>query len=242
MMAAGEFPQGQSPPAGARPISAPPKAEEYLPLVRRIAMRAVRTLPSTVSLDDIISAGWVGLSEAYRRRTPDMTEDGFEAFASYRVRGAILDYLRSLDPLSRKLRGASRRITEAVADLTRRHGKQPEEQLIASELGLELEAYRELLREIGEAGLVRLDVDLIDPSSHEPSPEAQVLKKDLATRVADAIDGLPERLRTVLALYYQEECTLREIGEVLGVTESRACQLHSEAIHRIRAVLQITAR
>jgi RNA polymerase sigma factor for flagellar operon FliA len=219
-----------------------PRPEAYLPLVRRIAMRAVRSLPSSVSLDDIVSAGWVGLSEAYRRRVPDITEESFEAFASYRVRGAILDYLRSLDPLSRKLRGASRRITDAVATLTQRTGRQPEESDIAAELGLELDAYRDLLREIGEAGLVRLDIDLVDPSSQDPSPEAAVMKRDLAERVARIVDSLPERLQTVLGLYYQEECTLREIGEVLGVTESRACQIHAEAIHRIRAALELSTR
>src|SRR6188768_181213 len=88
------------------------RAEQYLPLVRRIAMRLIRNLPSSIALDDIISAGWVGLSEALQRCPPDMAEGDLEAYASYRVRGAILDYLRSLDPLTRKLRGASRRITQ----------------------------------------------------------------------------------------------------------------------------------
>src|SRR5690606_9612832 len=89
--------------------------DRYLPIVRRIAMRTVRSLPPSVTIDDIISAGWLGMVEALGRRTPDMTEDHFEAFASYRVRGAILDHLRMLDPMSRKLRGASRRITQVVA-------------------------------------------------------------------------------------------------------------------------------
>ena len=214
------------------------RAEQYLPLVRRIAMRLIRSLPSSIALDDIISAGWVGLSEALQRCPPDMSESDLEAYASYRVRGAILDYLRSLDPLTRKLRGASRRITQTVVGLTQSLGRLPEEDEIAGGLGVTLADYHELLREIGEAGFARLDIDTVDPGSHDPSPEAQVLKRDLAGRVATAIGALPERLQLVLGLHYQEECTLREIGAVLGVSESRACQLHAEAIQLVRAVLE----
>jgi RNA polymerase sigma factor for flagellar operon FliA len=94
------------------------------------------------------------------------------------------------------------------------------------------------LREIGEAGFARLDIDMVDASSSEPSPEANVMKRDLAQRVTDAITLLPERLQLVLALHYQEECTLKEIGAVLGVTESRACQLHSEAVQHVRALVE----
>jgi RNA polymerase sigma factor for flagellar operon FliA len=214
------------------------RAEAYLPLVRRIAMRLIRSLPSSISLDDIISAGWVGLSEALQRCPPDMSESDLEAYASYRVRGAILDYLRSLDPLTRKLRGASRRITQTVVSLTQSLGRLPDEEEVAGGLGIKLDEYHELLREIGEAGFARLDVDMVEPSSHDPSPEAQVMKRDLAARVANAIQALPERLQLVLGLHYQEECTLREIGAVLGVSESRACQLHAEAIQLVRAVLE----
>jgi RNA polymerase sigma factor FliA len=214
------------------------RAETYLPLVRRIAMRLIRSLPSSIALDDIISAGWVGLSEALQRCPPDMSEGDLEAYASYRVRGAILDYLRSLDPLTRKLRGASRRITQTVVELTQAKGRLPDEEEIAAGLGVTLADYHELLREIGEAGFARLDIDMVEPSSHDPSPEAMVMKRDIATRVANAIGALPERLQLVLGLHYQEECTLREIGAVLGVSESRACQLHAEAIQLVRALLE----
>jgi RNA polymerase sigma factor FliA len=215
-----------------------PRAEDFLPLVRRIAMRLIRTLPSSIALDDIISAGWVGLSESLKRCPPGMSDADFEAYASYRVRGAILDYLRSLDPLTRKLRGASRKITQTVVEFTREHGRLPDEEEIANGLGVTLDAYRELLREIGEAGFARLDIDMVEPSSQDPSPEAMVVRRDLAARVAKAIQALPERLQLVLGLHYQEDCTLKEIGAVLGVSESRACQLHAEAIQFVRALLE----
>ena len=213
--------------------------ERYTPLVRRIAMKTVRSLPSSVTLDDLLSAGWIGLAEALQRRTNGMDEEQFEAYASHRVQGAILDYLRSLDPLSRKLRGASRRISDTTAELSSRLGRAPEEEEIAADLGLSLETYHQLLMQIAEAGLARLE--LTENSGWAPeqsSPESLATERELVDRVAVAIDELPERLRTVLGLYYQEDCSFREIGEVLGVTESRACQLHTEAVHRIRAKMK----
>ncbi|MGC4064338.1 MAG: RNA polymerase sigma factor FliA [Polyangiaceae bacterium] len=210
--------------------------ERYTPLVRRIAMKTIRSLPSSVTLDDLLSAGWIGLAEALRRRTSTMDEEQFEAYASHRVQGAILDYLRSLDPLSRKLRGASRRITEVTAELTRRLGRAPEEDEIAADLGLPLDEYHQLLTKIADAGLARLELtDSIQDHTALSSPEQLTSQRELVEQVAEAIDALPERLRTVLGLHYQEDCSFREIGEILGVTESRACQLHTEAVHRIRA-------
>ncbi|HEU4583444.1 MAG TPA: FliA/WhiG family RNA polymerase sigma factor [Polyangiaceae bacterium] len=213
--------------------------EKYLPIVRRIAMRTVRSLPPSVTIDDVISAGWLGMVEALGRRTPDMTDDHFEAFASYRVRGAILDHLRMLDPMSRKLRGASRRITQVASELVGRLGRAPEQEEIAAELGMPLPDYHKLLTEISEAGYARLELnDLGEPSSLESSPESIATRRQLVGTVAKAIDGLPERLNLIVGLYYQEECSFREIGEVLGVTESRVCQLHSEAMHLIRAMVE----
>ncbi len=215
--------------------------ERYTPLVRRIAMKTIRSLPASVTLDDLLSAGWIGLAEALRRRTGTMDEEQFEAYASHRVQGAILDYLRSLDPLSRKLRGASRRITEVTADLTRRLGRAPEEEEIAGELGIPIEEYHQLLTRIADAGLARLELtDAIQDQGLLNSPEQAASQREIIDQVADAIDQLPERLRTVLGLHYQEDCSFREIGDILGVTESRACQLHTEAVHRIRARLGTT--
>lgn len=207
-----------------------------MPLVRRIAMRTVRSLPPGILIDDIVSAGWVGMTEALQRRASDMTEEQFKAYASYRVRGAILDYLRELDPLSRRLRGATRRITQAVGGLTARLGRLPEENEVAIELGLALDEYHELLTSIANAGLVRLDLaGGAEPASGDFSPEQLVSRKQAVGAIAAALEELPDRLRIILGLHYQEECSLREIGEILGVTESRVCQLHAQAVQLIRA-------
>lgn len=215
--------------------------ERYLPLVRRIAMKAVRTLPSSITFDDILGVGWVGMARALEQRTSDMTEDRFEAYASHRVRGAILDYLRSLDPLSRKLRGASRRITKAMADLSLSLGRAPSSEEIADELGIPLDEYYSILTRMSEVGLARLDLLGQGAEPHDPSPEPEMMasRNETIQAISEAIEELPERLQLVLGLYYQEELSFREVGEVMNFTESRACQLHAEAVHHIRSKLRI---
>jgi RNA polymerase sigma factor for flagellar operon FliA len=168
-----------------------------------------------------------------------MPAEEFEAYASHRVRGAMLDYLRGLDPATRQARNASRRVTRTISDLTRGLGRPPEEEEIADALGLDLDGYRTLLGQISSAGMSRLelvDLDQIDaPTDKSDAPDDIAEQRLLAEHVAGAIERLPLRLQQVLALYYQEDCTLREIGAVLQVSESRVCQLHSEAMHRLRA-------
>lgn len=213
--------------------------ERFLPLVRRIAMRLARRVPAHISVADLISSGWVGLVEAYSRSPEDMPIEEFEAYASHRVRGSMLDYLRGLDPATRQARNASRRVARTISELTRHLGRPPEEEEIADALGLDLEDYGNLLTQISSAGMSRLelvDVDQVDAvPDRKDAPDELAEQRLLAEAVAEAIERLPLRLQQILALYYQEECTLREIGAVLQVSESRVCQLHSEAMHRLRA-------
>lgn len=233
-------------PASIRPPAQRPIVDDgllhatYAPLVRRIAHKTLRSLPRTILLEDLVSAGWVGMTEALRRRPEEMPEDQFEAYASYRIRGAILDHLRSLDPLPRRLRGLSREIHAASRLLSQRFGRPPTEEELASELKMSLAHLQRALAEIQEAGLDRVDAArALDAPSAEPSPEAAVERAEAVRRVKELMEGLPERLRLVLALHYEHECNLREIGAVLGVTESRACQLHAEAVHRIQKALMV---
>lgn len=212
--------------------------EKYLPLVRRSAMRLARKVPAHITVADLVSYGWLGLVEAFQRADGTMSDEEFEAYASYRVRGAMLDFLRSLDPTTRSVRAISRNVTKAIAKLSQELGRAPEENEIAVAMGVSIDAYRQLLTRVGEHGMARLellDVDQVDLADGDEAADELVMKKNLLDAVTDAIGTLPPRLQQVLALYYQEECTMREIGAVLGVSEARVCQLHAEAIHRLRA-------
>ena len=215
-----------------------PAYERLLPMVRRTAMRLVRKVPSHVTVGDLIGYGWVGLMEAFQRARPDMPAEEFEAYASYRVRGAMLDYLRTLDPATRDIRRASKRLTETIRALTAKHGEPPDEADIAKALELSMEDYHGLLERISQSGVARidnLDVDQIDIPAETATLDDEIGRRELGGVVAMALETLPPKHRQIIALYYRDERTLREIGLVLGVTESRVCQLHSEAMHRIRA-------
>jgi len=212
----------------------------FLPLVRRTAMRLARRVPSNITVADLVGYGWIGLMEAYQRSAADMPDEEFQAYALYRVRGAMLDYLRSLDPATRDLRRASRRVARAIRDLSQSLGREPQEEEIARSLEMNIDAYRQLLEKISAAGMARLELLDLDDLEVEGAGETiddTVAKRRLADAVAAAMETLPPKLVQVLALYYQEGCTLRQIGEVLGVGESRVSQLHSEAIHRLRAAV-----
>jgi RNA polymerase sigma factor FliA len=214
--------------------------ERFLPMVRRTAMRFARRVPSHITVSDLVGYGWVGLMEAYQRADADMPPGEFEAYASYRVRGAILDYLRSLDPATRELRRSSRKVAEAIRTLTGQKQRAPEEEEIAAALGVSVEAYRDLLQRISTGGMARLellDLDNLEVEGANEDVDDGVGRKQLSAAVAEAITGLPPKLQQILALYYQEECTLRQIGAILGVSESRVCQLHSDAMHRLRAMV-----
>jgi RNA polymerase sigma factor for flagellar operon FliA len=208
----------------------------FSPMVRRISLKAVRSLPRSIAVDDIISAGWVGMSEAINRRPTEMPDEQFDAYASYRIRGAILDYLRALDPLSRRLRSLAREIQLVTRELSHSLGRHPEQDEIAKRIGIGLPELQRTMADIQESGVDRLDGTTgMDTPSGGPSPEFVASQNQMMRAVAEFSKELPERLQIVINLHYQHECSLREIGEILGVTESRVCQLHAEAIQKIRA-------
>jgi RNA polymerase sigma factor for flagellar operon FliA len=213
---------------------------KYLPIVRRTAMRLARKVPSHISVNDLIGYAWIGLVEAFARSSDHMDEGEFEAYALYRIRGAMLDYLRSLDTQSRASRATSRKVTRAIQKLTQTLKRAPEEAELAAELAMTILEYRSTLAALDRAGMNRLemlDIDADLTADGADLPEESAGRKEMQVAVAEAIHLLPERLQQVLALYYTEECTLREIGAILDVSESRVSQLHTEAIHRLRAAI-----
>jgi RNA polymerase sigma factor for flagellar operon FliA len=213
-------------------------------MVRRHAYRLARRLPSHINVEDLMGAGYVGLADAlrkYDRSGPDR----FEAYADCRIRGAMLDELRSYDPLSRDLRDLNNRIVASVRKLTSCLGRPPEEAEIAADLELPIDEFRDRLARLAFGGFVSLDTTGGDGSDgleigDEVSEwaEAKLLKSERRMKLAQAVHALPDRLQTLIRLYYEQDYTLREIGEMLGVTESRVCQLHAEAIVRLRAACE----
>jgi RNA polymerase sigma factor for flagellar operon FliA len=219
---------------------------EHLPTVRYLARRIHERLPQHVELDDLVSAGVVGLIDAFSK-FDHKKKVQFRSYAQFRIRGAILDSLRTLDWSPRELRRKGRAVEEAIRSVTQRVGRAPSEQEIAAEMELSLTDYQALLGdlkglEIGSLHMERSedsgDEELAYiPGSPEEDPLFRCLKGEMKQRLADAIDELPEKERMVLTLYYYEELTMREIGLTLGVVESRVSQIHSSAVLRLRAAL-----
>ena len=216
--------------------------DEYLPLVRRQALSMQVRLPASVELDDLIQAGTVGLLEAVGRFDASQGAS-FATFASQRIRGAMLDELRSRDWLPRSVRRNARMVDEAVRRLEQQLGRTVEENEIATELGMELEEYRQLLSDTNSGNLLPFEMLLeegaepgVDDTSQN-TPLQQFLDGEKRDQLVAGIEALPEREKLLMALYYQEELNLKEIGAALGVTESRVSQLHSQAVSRLRARL-----
>jgi RNA polymerase sigma factor for flagellar operon FliA len=215
--------------------------ERYLPLVRRVARRLMRQLPGHIAVDELIAVGWIGLVEGLRKRDTISTEEQFESYAIQRVRGAILDYLRTLDPLSRSMRRTSRQIARTVEAMTSGLGRPPTEDEMAARLGISADAYRVTLSEIARSDPARIDLtdSSYPPSALEQAPDQVASRRQLADRISRVIDRLPQRLQLILRLYYIQDRSFREVGELLGVTEARVCQLHAEAIRLVRAELGV---
>jgi RNA polymerase sigma factor for flagellar operon FliA len=221
----------------------------YSPLVKFIAGRMASGLPSHVEESDLISYGLLGLIGAIERFEPER-DIKFETFAVARVKGAIIDELRSLDWVPRSVRARAREIEKAHAALEAVLQRAPTDEEMAEKLGITVEEFRDALLQIANSSVLALDdlwtfadpeggsqisvLDTIqDPDAIDPHDEAQT--SEVKDRLADAIESLPERERLVIALYYYENLTLREIGEVLGVTESRVSQLHTKAVIGLRS-------
>ncbi len=224
-----------APPARNQPTD--DQVNQHLAFVRRVVARMARRLPSHVQLDDLMGAGVVGLLEALDRYDSSRASD-FHTFAEFRVKGAILDELRRRDIMARDARLAAKRFERAIEELTQRLGRAPEEEEIAAALDMSVAEYRAKLHKLTPVRVFSLD-DALPGGLRDGAagPFEQTARAELRRRLAEAIAELGERQQQVLQLYYFEELTLREVGRVLGVTESRVCQIVSEATLRLRVAL-----
>ncbi len=219
-----------------------------LPQVRYIAARIHERLPRNVALEDLVSAGVIGLIDAYRKFDP-AKDVQFKSFAKYRIRGAILDSLRELDWGPRPLRRKARDIEDAINRLEAKLGRTPSETEIAAELGIALEQFHKLNTTLDGLGMVGQQVraandpsQLLDLVESAPSPDedpfARCARSQMSGKLAVAIGRLPQREQMLLSLYYNEELTMEEVAQVLGIAESRVCQLHALALTKLRAALR----
>src|SRR6187402_3298413 len=226
----------------------------YAPLVKYVAGRLGSGLPAHVDEGDLVSYGLLGLIGAIERYDPDR-EIKFETYAILRIKGAIIDELRSLDWVPRSVRSRAREIERAIVELERTLMRAPTDEEIAQKLGISDDELERNLSEISRSSMAALDelwtpqgggdqVALIDTIEDEAGadPEFSLEQTELNEALAESIARLPEREKLVVTLYYYEELTLREIGEVLGVTESRVSQLHTKAVLRLKARLSGGAR
>ena len=219
---------------------------EFAPLVKRIAHHMMAKLPASVQVDDLVQAGMIGLLDAISRYEDSLGAQ-FETYAAQRIRGAMLDELRRADWLPRSLRKKMRRIEAAVNALEQRLGCSPTEQDLANELNVSLAEYQEILQDARGGQLIYYedfrqedDGNFLDRLCPDPehNPLEDMLDEDLRSRLIKAIEDLPSREKLVMGMHYEQEMNLREIGEVLGVSESRVCQLHTQAIARVRSRLK----
>ena len=227
----------------------------YAPLVKFVAGRLGSGLPAHVDEGDLVSYGLLGLIGAIERYDPDR-DVKFETYAIARIKGAIIDELRAMDWVPRSVRARARDIERAIAALEAKLHRAPTDEEIAEKLGITTDELDESLTDISRSSIAALDelwsvslddddqISLIDTIENTTGPQpAQALDQtELREALGDAISRLPEREKLVITLYYYEELTLREIGEVLGVTESRVSQLHTKAILRLKAHLSGATR
>ncbi|KIH78199.1 RNA polymerase sigma factor [Geoalkalibacter ferrihydriticus DSM 17813] len=221
--------------------------EDHLPLVNFLVERMITQVPASLTRDDLASAAMMGLLDAANRYDPSRGIL-FKTFAEHRMRGAMLDEARRNDWFSRSLREKQTRLTRTLERLEQQLGRSPEEHEVAAALDLDLESYRNLLTEVSHLGCVSLHqtIDEYDegrsfidnlPDTDAATPLENVERRELTRELAEHLERLSEKERLVVSLYYYEELTQKEIAEVLSVTEGRVSQLHSQALHKLKARL-----
>jgi RNA polymerase sigma factor for flagellar operon FliA len=216
---------------------------QYAPLVKRIAYHLMNRLPPSVQADDLIQAGMIGLLEASRNYDPTQGAS-FETYAGIRIRGAMLDEIRRSDWTPRSVHRKARMVADAIRAIENREGRDARDVEVAETLDISLDEYHQILQDASGCRIFSLDeltaVGEIgsDHGRNTISGPFDGLQQDAFKKaLAESISGLPERERLVVAMYYDDELNLREIGQVLGVSESRVCQIHSQATMRLRARL-----
>jgi RNA polymerase sigma factor for flagellar operon FliA len=224
---------------------------EHAPLIRYIVNRIAVRLPSHIDLDDLHNTGVIGLMDAIEKYDPDKNCK-FKTYAEFRIKGAILDQLRSLDWVPRSVRQKSRRLERAYGEVEQRLGRSATEEEVADSLGLQLDKFHELLNQVRGVSLVNLEeirsggpdgdrtgsyADVVE-DVHSENPFASVKLQEMKQLIADTIATLPEKERLVITLYYYEDLNMKEIGNILGITESRVCQIHTKSVLRLRSKLK----
>jgi len=226
-------------------LSKPELITRYTPIVKRIARHLSPRLPAVVQLDDLIQAGMVGLLEAAKRY--DATKGAsFETYASIRVRGAMLDDVRKNDWLPRSVYQNSRRITAATHETKNRLGREAKAREIAETMGVKLKDYHQMIKDVSLGQLYAIEQSDMNENKLKENvfgrmigPLEELQKSDFNTKVAETIENLPKRESMVLLLYYNKDLNLKEVGEVLGVSESRVCQIHNQAMSHLQSQLNV---
>ena len=218
---------------------------EHLPLVKAIAVRVHENLPVHVDLDDLVHAGVLGLFDAASKFNPDK-QVAFSSYAKHRIKGAILDSLRQLDWASRDLRRRHKQVEAATRDLAATLQRNPTEAEIAEKLGVEVERWRQMMLDLRSVGLISASARAADhdelpapdfPSKPETQPDNMCAREQMKLVLTDAMKVLPERYQKVVMLYYTNEMTMKEIGGILGINESRVSQIHKSALEKMQVVL-----
>lgn len=222
---------------------------DYAPLIRFVAQRIAARLPSNIDIDDLMSAGVIGLMDAIEKYDPSR-DNKFKTYAEFRIRGAILDELRSQDWVPRSVRDKAKKIEKTYAELEQKFGRAVSDQEISKALGVNLEEYYDMVSKVKAVTLLSID-ELSGPNQQDrkslleclenvssKNPFTQLKSKGVRELLIKNIEELPEKQKLVLSLYYYEDLNLKEIGKILEVTESRVSQLHTQAVDKLRSRLK----